>query len=424
MAVLTQTGSDRRSPHHRVAVTGVGLITSLGCGREANAEGLRRGRVALPEVTLFDTSRQRVHRAGEVRLPSDLPAGHRLGTASMRRLDRASTLLVHAGVEAWQQAGWPELDALENESVPFVMGTSAGAMALGERYYEEKMNHPGRLHGLATLAIGYQPPQQTGYLAEALGLHGPVTIIANACASGANAIGEAARLIRSGRARHAVCGGYDALCRLVFAGFDSLQALSPTSPRPFDAERDGLALGEGAAVLTLERLDLAAKRGARILAEMTGYGAATDLHHLTQPHPDGDAALASMTAACHDAGLGPEDIDYINSHGTGTPLNDIAEGRAIVRWAGEHRARVMVSSTKGSTGHLLGGAGAVEAAACLLALEGQWVPPNVPVNRPDPVCEFDLVLEPRSVPLRHVLTNSFGFGGANASLVFSRDDGG
>lgn len=405
---------------HRVAVTGLGIISSLGTGREANAEGFRSGRTALPEVTLFDTSRLRVHRAGEVLLPPRLPAGHRLSGASERRLDRASTLLLHAGLEAWLQAGWDRLPQPADEPLPLVIGTSAGAMELGERYFESKQRHPAARRGLPTLAIGYQPPQQVRYLAEALDLQPTVQIIANACASGANAVGHAAGQIRRGRARRAVCGGYDALCRMVFAGFDSLQALSPTSPRPFDAARDGLALGEGAAVLMLERLDLALERGAPVLAEVAGYGAATDLHHLTQPHPEGDAALASMTAACRQAGLAPGDIDYINSHGTGTPLNDAAEGRAIQRWAGDAVGRIMVSSTKGATGHLLGGAGAVEAAACVLALQGQWVPPTAGVRTPDPVCTFDLVTAPRDAPLRHVLTNSFGFGGANASVILSR----
>lgn len=405
---------------HRVAVTGVGVVTSLGLGREANAEGFRSGRIALPEVTLFDTSRQRVHRAGQVELPARLPAGHRLSAASVRRLDRASSLLVQAGLEAWQQAGWDQLADLWRESIPIVIGTSAGAMQLGERYFESKQQRPAARGGLPTLAIGYLPPQQIRYLAEAIDVQGPVQIIANACASGANAIGHAARQIRRGRATRAVCGGYDALCRMVFAGFDSLQALSTTQPRPFDADRDGLALGEGAAVLMLERLDHALERGASILAEVNGYGAATDLHHLTQPHPDGDAALASMTAACRDAGLAPGDIDYINSHGTGTPLNDAAEGRAIQRWAGDGVADLMVSSTKGATGHLLGGAGAVEAAACLLAMQGQWVPPTASVRTPDPVCTFDLVRQPRAARLHHVLTNSFGFGGANATVIFSR----
>ncbi|MEZ5301463.1 MAG: hypothetical protein R3F11_12550 [Verrucomicrobiales bacterium] len=182
-----------------------------------------------------------------------------------------------------------------------------------------------------------------------------------------------------------------------------------------------MALGEGAALFVIEPFDEAAARGADVLAEITGYGAATDGHHLTQPHPEGDAALAAMQAACAQAGIGPADIDYINSHGTGTPLNDIAEGNAIVRWGGEAVRRVMVSSTKGAIGHLLGGAGAVEAAICAMALREGWVPPTANVRDPDPVCAgFDLVTAPREVPIRRALTNSFGFGGANATLILEK----
>ena len=201
-----------------------------------------------------------------------------------------------------------------------------------------------------------------------------------------------------------------------------MQALSPSSiPRPFDAARDGLALGEGAAFLVVESADAAAARGAKVWAEISGYAAATDVHHLTQPHPDGDAALATMTAACAMAGVEPAQIDYLNSHGTGTPLNDVAEARAIERWAGDAVAGVKVSSTKSAIGHLLGGAGAVESAICLMALAGQWLPPNVNVREVDPAVRFDLVREPREAEIVRVLTNSFGFGGANATLVFGRE---
>jgi len=210
---------------------------------------------------------------------------------------------------------------------------------------------------------------------------------------------------------------------LVFAGFDSLQALTTGVPRPFDARRDGLALGEGAGVMALESLASAEARGAVVLAEITGYGVATDLHHLTQPHPNGDAALRSMQRACAQAGVGPGDIDYVNSHGTGTPLNDVAEAQAIRRWCelgGSDPALMQVSSTKGAVGHLLGGAGAVEAVICLLAMRGGFVPPSVSVREPDPAVVFDLVRAPRQADVRRALTNSFGFGGSNATLILDR----
>jgi len=233
-------------------------------------------------------------------------------------------------------------------------------------------------------------------------------------------VGHAFDLIRAGQAERVLTGGYDALSQLVFAGFDSLQALSPTECRPFDAKRDGLALGEGAAVLALENLDYARKRNAPILGEIVGYGAATDPHHLTQPHPDGDAAFASMTAACDSAKLNPDQIGYINAHGTGTPLNDSAEAAAINRWAGARARTLPVSSTKSAIGHLLGGAGAVEAVICLMALRERWLPPTSTLETPDPACAFPVVRQPADAKLQYALSNSFGFGGANATLILRR----
>jgi 3-oxoacyl-[acyl-carrier-protein] synthase II len=259
-------------------------------------------------------------------------------------------------------------------------------------------------------------------MARFLGIQGPMRIVSNACASGANAVGQAFHLVRSGKAERVLAGGYDALSQLVFAGFDSLQALSPSGiPRPFDAARDGLALGEGAGFVVVESADAARARGAKTIATVLGYGAATDIHHLTQPHPQGDAALVTMQAACAMAGLQPAQIDYINSHGTGTPLNDIAEGYAIQRWAGDAVGSIKVSSTKSAIGHLLGGAGAVESVISLIALERQWLPASLNVREADPVCTFDLLREPRAAKVEHVLTNSFGFGGANATLIFGKE---
>jgi 3-oxoacyl-[acyl-carrier-protein] synthase II len=257
-------------------------------------------------------------------------------------------------------------------------------------------------------------------LCDAFGFQGPITIIANACASGANAVGHAWELLRTGRVKRVMTGGYDALCQLTFAGFDSLQALSPTSCRPFDAHRDGLMLGEGAAILALETLDHAQRRKAPILGEVIGYGASTDVHHLTQPHPEGAAAVAAMNAACASARITPAEVDYLNAHGTATPHNDGAEAVAINRWAGEQAPHLPVSSTKAGIGHLLGGAGAVEALVCLMALRGQWLPPQLAPLTPDPACRFQLVREPRDARVDVALSNSFGFGGANASLVLRR----
>jgi len=266
----------------------------------------------------------------------------------------------------------------------------------------------------------YQAQRQALDLAEALGFQGPITLLANACAAGSNAIGHAWELVRHGRAQRVLTGGYDALSQLVFAGFDSLQALSTTTCRPFDARRDGLALGEGAAVLTLESLEYAQHRGATILGEIIGYGAATDVHHLTQPHPGGNAAFQSMQEACRGARITPEAVGYLNAHGTGTPLNDTAEALAINRWAGARASSLPVSSTKGSVGHLLGAAGAVEAVICLMVLREQWLPPQPLVEAVDPICAFPLVRQPQEAAVEVALSNSFGFGGANASLLFRR----
>ena len=398
----------------RVVVTGAGIVTALGLGWKQNAEGFRAGRTAFRPVTLFDVSRQRVKVAAEVMLPEELPPS-RLTSRQTSRLDRASKMLLLAALEAWQQAGWEP-----SENLPLALGTTSGGMSLGEDYFRQAVQTPRHHRRQPTRAQHYQSQTQGRLVADALGLGGPITIVSNACASGSNAIGQALELLRRGRAERVLAGGYDGLNQLVFSGFDSLQALSPTVCRPFDAHRDGLAIGEGAALLALETLDSARRRGAFILGEVCGYGATIDLHHLTQPHPEGDAAVASMTQACAMAGLTPADIGYVNAHGTGTPLNDGAEAVAISRWAGPHAAKLPVSSTKASVGHLLGAAGAVEAVVCLMTVREQWLPPELAFETPDPACAFPLVRRPQDAPVKAALSNSFGFGGVNATLVFRR----
>jgi 3-oxoacyl-[acyl-carrier-protein] synthase II len=403
-----------------VVITGVGVLTAMGLGWQANAAGFRAGRMALRAVTGFDVSRQVAQIAGEVDLPETLPANH-LSRAQIRRLERGGKLLLHAAGEALQQAGLTAANA--PATLEIVLGTSAGAMTHGEEYYRLATHASGTRHGQLALAIEYLIPQQAGLLARAFALAAPTTVISNACASGANALGHAYHLIRSGRCEMVIAGGYDALCQMVYAGFDSLKALSRTLPKPFDVHRDGLALGEGAAVFVLERRAHAVARGAEILATLAGYGIATDCHHLTQPNPAGLAALQSMRMACHEAALEPHQIQYLNSHGTGTPLNDPAEAAAIAAWAGEAASGIAVSSTKGAIGHLLGGAGAVEAAICLLAMHDGFLPATANLTNIDPCCTFDPVTQPRPATPRTTLSNSFGFGGSNASLVFHRGDG-
>ena len=398
----------------RVVITGAGVVTALGIGWQPNAQGFRAGRPAFRPVTLFDVSRQRAKQAAEVDLPAVLPPT-RLNQRQIARLDRAASLLLLASCEAWQQSGWEP-----TQDLPLVLGTTAGGMTFGEAYFRQAIKQPRRHRQQSTRAIHYQPQVQARLVLDALGCNGPITIISNACASGSNAVGQAWELIRFGQAERVLAGGYDALSEMVFSGFDSLQALSTTICRPFDARRDGLALGEGAALVALETLEAAQRRGATILGELIGYGTAFDQHHLTQPHPQGSTTLSVMKQACDSARVTPEDIDYLNAHGTGTVLNDSSEAVAISEWAGRRAATLPVSSTKASIGHLLGGAGAVEAVVCLMALREQWLPPEMLFETPDPACRFPIVHKPQAARVNLALSNSFGFGGVNATLIFRR----
>lgn len=411
--MLFPLASPAREPV-RVVVTGAGIVTALGTGWEANARGFREGRTAFRPVTLFDVGRQRAKTAAEVTLPETLPRT-RLDCGRLERLDRAGKMLLLAVHEAWNQAGWES-----SEDLPFVLGTTAGGMMMGETYFRRALEMPGRLQGQALRAACYQPQVQARLVMEALNFSGPISIVSNACASGGNAVGQAWELIRYGWAACAVAGGFDSLCEMVFSGFDSLQALSTTVCRPFDARRDGLALGEGAAILMLESLDHATKRGASILGEIIGYASSIDQHHLTQPHPQGQTTQAVMKSACTNARVRASDIGYINAHGTGTLLNDSSEALAIGEFAGRDATSIRVSSTKADIGHLLGAAGAVEAMVCLMVLREQWLPPETAFEVPDPACKFPVVHRPQDARVDVALSNSFGFGGVNASLIFRR----
>lgn len=398
-----------------VVVTGAGIISPLGRDWAENVAGFRAGRTAFSPITLFDVSRQRVGTAGQADLTDSAPdAG--ISRKAWSRMDRGTRL-------AWLAAREALADAmLAGGEIPMIVGTSAAAMPIGEDYFQHALATTKNRGSQLRRVELYQAQRQLTSMARELSISGPLRIVSNACASGANAIGQAFHLVRSGRAERVLAGGYDALCQMVFSGFDALQALTPSGlPRPFDAARDGLALGEGAGFVVVEAAAAAKARGARVIAKILGYGATTDIHHLTQPHPLGDAALASMRAACAMAGLVPEQIDYLNSHGTGTLLNDLAEGHAIQRWAGDAVGKIKVSSTKSAIGHLLGGAGAVESVICLIALKNQFLPASLNVRETDTVCTFDLVRTPREADVQRVLTNSFGFGGANATLIFGQE---
>jgi 3-oxoacyl-[acyl-carrier-protein] synthase II len=398
----------------RVVITGTGIITALGMGWKANAEGFRIGRNAFRPITLFDVSGQRVKLAAEAELPDRLsPTG--LSCRQAARLDRATKLLLLATLEAWHQAQW-----IAEDNVPVVLGTTAGGMSLGESYFRQAFREPGCARKQPTRTLYYQPQVQARMVLDALCINGPVTIVSNACASGSNAIGLGWELIRRGGAQCVLAGGYDALNELVLTGFAALQSLSPTACRPFDVHRDGLGLGEGAAVVALESLERARRRGAEILGELIGYATTIDQHHLTQPHPHGNTALKVMEQACATGGVTPVQLDYINAHGTGTPLNDLSEALAIGHLAGENAATLPVSSIKANVGHVLGGAGAVGAVACLMALREQWLPVQAEFETPDPVCTFPVVHEPRDAKVNLALSNAFGFGGVNATLIFRR----
>jgi 3-oxoacyl-[acyl-carrier-protein] synthase II len=329
-----------------------------------------------------------------------------LGFKKPERLHRTSRMMI---------AAIRELRAHDGGFDPqfAVIGTTSGGMTFGEAFHRSILAGGSRRKHPAWLA-NYSPQKPVLDAQQAAGFSIPCQIIANACASGTNAVGHAFSLVRSGKYRRVLCGGYDAISELVFVGFDSLQASTPERCRPFDKNRTGLVLGEGAALLALESWEDALQRDAPILAEITGYGISTDNFHLTQPNPSGEGPYQAMKRALDSAGRKPEEIDYINAHGTATTFNDATEGVAIGRLFG----RVPVSSTKSMMGHALGAAGAIEAVICLLALRHQFMPSNIHYRDADPQWNLDIVAnEARDAKMRRVISNSFGFGGTNAAIV-------
>jgi 3-oxoacyl-[acyl-carrier-protein] synthase II len=389
----------------RVAVVAAGIVSPLGFGLDETLGALQEAKDCVAEVTAFEVNRCRCHTAGQV---SDA----RLAEADRyqrhpERLHRVARMMILAFQEALSQAGdfKPELT---------VVGTTSGGMTFGEQYYRDLKSGRSPSRQAPSLIANYTPQKPVMDAQEAFGIGAPCQIIANACASGTNAIGHAFNCVRSGRYQRVLTGGYDAISELVFVGFDSLQASTPDRCRPFDSERSGMVLGEGAAVLALENLESAQQRGATILAEVIGYGISTDNFHLTQPDPTGGGARRAMEAALQSAGISPDDVDYINAHGTATPFNDAAEGKAIA----ELFNGVPVSSTKGMMGHSLGAAGAIEAVISLLALRHQILPPNINFRQGDPGLDLNIVANSAQAGrVRTVLSNSFGFGGTNASVI-------
>ena len=389
----------------RVAVVAMGIVSPLGIGSDETLIALREARDCVSPVTQFPVQHCHCQTAGQV---SD---ARLTGTGSIsphpERRHRVAQMMIIALGEALAQAPKfrPELS---------VVGTTSGGMTFGEEYYRGLKGEPTSMRRAASLIANYTPQKPVMDAQEAFGLSAPCQVIANACASGTNAIGHGFNCIRSGRYERILTGGYDALSELVFVGFDSLQASTPERCRPFDRERTGLVLGEGAAILLLENLDSAQVRGAKIVAEIIGYGISTDNHHLTQPNPSGSGPRQAMEDALHSARIAPGEIDYINAHGTGTPQNDATEGKAIA----ELFDGVAVSSTKGMMGHSLGAAGAIEAIISILALQNQFLPGNINFRTGDAGLNLNIIAN-SSQPgnLRTVLSNSFGFGGTNASVI-------
>jgi len=389
----------------RVAIVAAGVISPLGFGLDETAISLREARDCVTPVTRFSVDHCRCTTAGQV--SDDRLTRAQKSARRPQRLHRVAQMMILALGEALAQV--PEF-----EPEMTVIGTTSGGMTFGEEYYRGLASGGKTKRRAAALIANYTPQKPIMDAQEAFGIFAPCQVIANACASGTNAIGHAFDCIRSGRYERVLTGGYDALSELVFVGFDSLQASTPEKCRPFDRDRTGMVLGEGAAVLALENLERAKARGAKILAEVIGYGISTDNHHLTQPDPTGSGARRAMAGALQSAGIAAGEVDYINAHGTATPFNDAAEGKAIA----ELFEGVAVSSTKGMMGHSLGAAGAIEAVISLLALQKQFLPANINFRNTDPELDLNVVAN-RAQPakLRTVLSNSFGFGGTNASVI-------
>jgi len=404
----------------RIVVTGLGAVTPLGENFPASWNALVAGRDAQAPLELFDTAGCRCHHAASASLPP-LPE---LSAQATRRLARASRLAIPAAREALLSAGLLDGEGRRRlRELPFSVSTTAGGMAFGEDFLRRVLdrNRSKSRARLFSQVSRYLPQQQVLDVQQALGFGGHSVILANACASGANAIGHAADLISVGAADCVLAGGFEALTELVFVGFDCLQATSTDRCRPFDLNRTGLLLGEAAAFLVLESGDHAQRRGVTPLCDLTGYGHTTDFFHLTQPQPDGAALIEVMRAAATQAGIAPAQIGYINAHGTATPVNDGVEAKAYGIFLGDAPGSTRISSTKAAIGHTLGAAGAVEALFAIAAMRTGQLPPQLNLQTPIPEISPALVGEKESASdMHHVMSVNLGFGGSNAALIFSR----
>ena len=407
----------------RVVVTGLGVVTPLGCELDDVWDALCRGQSGVGTIQRFDCRDFKVRFGGEIR-QFDAATHIQIDSRDLRRADRFSQFALVAAEKAIRQAG---IDFSIGDAYRYGVLVGSGIGGLDEIELQHSVlfdRGPDRISPfmIPKLIIN----AASGNLSVHWKLRGPNTAVCTACASGTNAIGDALRMIQNNMADVMLTGGTEAaLTPMGIAGFARMGALSvrnqapQEASRPFDVDRDGFVLAEGAGILVLEELEFAQRRGARILAEICGYGLSSDATHLTSPDPQGTGAARAIHAAIADAGLKPDDIDYINAHGTSTPLGDVAETNAIRSVFGQHADALAVSSTKSQLGHLLGASGGVESAFCVNALLQQIAPPTINLDNPDPACDLDYVPhEPRSMRIRSAMKNSFGFGGHNACLVF------
>ena len=406
----------------RVLITGLGTVNPLGHNAADTWQAVRDGVCGIGPITRYDCSAQKVHLAAEVK---DWDPTTVLDKKDVRHMSRYTQLAAAAAKEALADSGLiPEAEDRTRCGVIVSSGVGGIEMAESEelRCSQKGFDRASPFYIPTTIAN-----MGAGFIAIMAGFQGMCTCPVTACAGGSNAVGDAFRHIRDGYAEVMLCGGAEAaITPLSIGGFTSMRALhvgdDPSRASiPFDAERSGFVLGEGAAILLLEELEHAKARGARILAEVVGYGATCDAYHMTAPRPDGSGAAKAMEMALADGGAKPEDVDYINAHGTSTPLNDAGETAAVKTVFGDHAYKLAISSTKSMTGHMLGAAGAVEAMFCAMALHDGYLPATINYQVPDPACDLDVVPgHGRSADVRYAMSNSLGFGGHNGSLLFKR----
>jgi len=408
---------------NRVVVTGIGVISPIGTGREIFWEALKAGKNGVSAVERFDTSDYDTQMAGEVK---DFDPEKYISKKEAKRMDRFSQFAVAASMMAAEDAGI-KMEEIDAERVGVILGNGIGGIETLEREHQKLLERgPSRVSPLLVPMMIVN--LAAGNVGIALGAKGPNTTVVTACASATNAMGDALRMLQRGETDVVFTGGTEASITPVgFAGFCSMKAMSTRNDniaqasRPFTAERDGFVMGEGAGVLVFETLEHAQKRGARIYGEVAGFGSSCDAYHITSPAPGGEGAARSMSIAVKDAGVEPEAIDYINAHGTSTPYNDRNETAAIKTAFGDHAYKLCVNSTKSMTGHLLGASGGIEAAACLMSINEDFVHPTINYDTPDPDLDLDYVPNVgKAKVVNYALSNSLGFGGHNASIVFKK----